>query len=121
MSQVRGQDGAALIHQSAIRRTQNFTVAASGAAIVVSGRGSYAIMVVGVGGVPTAWDVRLEGTLNGTNWTELTGMTHATGDGNGTIKWSGANRFPVHAVRFRLNAITLGPASSIDCVVEAAL
>lgn len=104
-----------------VLRTQNFTGVASGAAIGVDGRGGYAVQVVGVGGVPTAWDVRLEGTLNGVNWVELVGMDHVTGDGNGSIVFSGANKYYVDAVRFRVNALTLGPATSINCIVEAQL
>lgn len=119
MSVSIDKTGAVMRHQSPVRQVQRFNATGSGAAIPVNGRTSYAIQVVGVGGTPTAWDVRLEGTVDGTNWTEL--MGHATGEGNGTVKFSGANRYPVDAVRFRVNGLTIAPATDIDCFVEAQL
>lgn len=119
MSVSIDKTGAVTRHQSPVRQVQRFNAIGSGAAIPVNGRTNFAIQVVGVGGTPTSWDVRLEGTVDGANWTEL--MLHVTVDGNGTLKFSGANRYPVDAVRFRVNGLTIAPATDIDCYVEAQL
>lgn len=71
----------------------------------------YSLQVKASTGAATAWDVRLEGSLNGTNWTEI--MRHNTGDGDGTVKASTSTVvFPAAWVRTRLVSLTLGSSAT---------
>lgn len=71
----------------------------------------YALQVKGSTGTPSAWDVRLEGSLDGANWTGI--MSHSTGDGDGTVKVStNPVIFPAAWVRSRLNSLTFGSSAT---------
>jgi hypothetical protein len=74
---------------------------------------SFAVQVKGVGGVPTAWTVALEGSIDAANWTAL--ITHNAGDGS--TQWAADK--PVAFVRVNVSALTLGPASAINVGVLA--
>lgn len=63
----------------------------------------------------TAWDVRLELSLNGGLYTEV--AAHATGDGNGAVKFVTGK--PAPYVRFRVNALTLGSANKLEIAIAA--
>lgn len=70
----------------------------------------FSIQVNGVGGTPTAWDVRLECSLDGLAWTQV--VQHTNADGIGTTKPL-ATAFPCLKMRANVAGLTLAPASSI--------
>jgi hypothetical protein len=77
----------------------------------LSGVKSYSIQVKGTGGTPTAWNVVLEGGLNGIDFTTI--LTHNTASGNARTVASTATLFPSLFFRSRVQALTLGPATNI--------
>lgn len=70
----------------------------------------FTIQVIGVGGTPTAWDVRLECSLEGTSWTQV--LQHTNVDGNGLTKPL-AIPFPCLRMRANIAGLTLAPAAAI--------
>lgn len=73
---------------------------------------SFALQVIGEGGTPTAWDVRLEVDLGESfpgNNTSI--IQHQDSDGTGVIKW--AVDKPALRMRYRVHALTLAPATGI--------
>lgn len=92
-----------------------FTVAASGTTIdqTACPLTYFGLAVKGTGGAPTAFNVVLEGSLDGTNWTTILTATEAT-PGDGKIIWQAAGiANTVMYIRSRLVSITLGPASNV--------
>lgn len=71
----------------------------------------YSLQVVGVGASPTAWDVRLEGSLDNVNFSTL--IQHLTTDLDKTIK---SNTSPIPIIYLRVNTVslTLGSATGIN-------
>jgi hypothetical protein len=93
-----------------------FTAAGNGVYVATAGSvtnlvpyQSFALQVVGTGATATAWDVVLEGSIDGVNYTTL--IQHGTADGNGTTKW--ASDKIVEYVRTRCVSLTLGTATNI--------
>lgn len=76
---------------------------------------SYAIQVKGTGASPVAWDVRLEGSLNRINFSQI--LQHQTTAGDGAVLWSGSVFSPSLYFRINVVALTLGSASNIVVVV----
>lgn len=74
----------------------------------------FAMQVKGTGGAATTWDIRLEGSLNGTNFSTILAHTNVTGDG--AVVWSGALSSPTLFFRSRIDALNLG-ASATNVVV----
>ena len=74
---------------------------------------NFSLYVVGTGAAATAWDVRLEVSLDGTIWTSL--LQHTTVTGDGAIQGS-ANSYPVLYFRTRIAGLTLGGASNIRVI-----
>lgn len=71
----------------------------------------YSLQVKASTGAATAWDVRLEGSLDGANWTGI--LAHSTADGDGTVKVStNPVIFPAAWVRTRLNSLTFGSSAT---------
>lgn len=107
--------GSGPLGQSA-SKTETFTATGNGATQNVNGLGikSFALQVTGTGATPTSWDVRLEGSLNGTVWTQILQHTNVTGDG--VTVFSGAPLSPVKFMRSRVAGLVLGGATNI--VVE---
>lgn len=99
--------------------TGSGALAATGISLItaVEGRSIYGLQVTGQAVPATAWDVRLEGSVDQLSWTEI--LSHVTSDGDGEIKFSGGNRYPVEWVRINVNALTLGPAGFIQVSFEA--
>ena len=94
------------------------TVGASGAVIISTTNVSqhpvkhFALQVNGVGAAATAWDVRLDGSLDGTNFWTI--VWHGTPDADGTIKgstWTWSP--PVSYMRVRIVSSTLGSATGL--------
>ncbi len=75
----------------------------------------YALQVKGQSVAASAWDVRLEGSLDGTNYSLI--MAHQTGDGDGIVKVSTSPIiFPATWMRVRVSSVTLGSASKIRVI-----
>jgi len=70
----------------------------------------WSVSVKGTGAGATAWDVRLEGTLDGTNWTQI--LAHTNADLDGTLKPL-TTPFPATSFRLRCAGLTLGGATNI--------
>jgi len=94
-------------------RSDTYTIAANGTTIDVSNSPtqSFTIQVKGTGAAATAWDVRLEGSLDGTNFSQIIQHTDAVGDG--VLKSTGTTFSPVLYFRSRCASITLGSATDI--------
>lgn len=94
-------------------RADTFTGTASGTTVNASTAPpkSFAIQVKGTGAAPTSWDVRLEGSLDNTNFTAV--LTHTNTTGDGVVLYSGAALSPNMYYRSRVAAVTLGSASNI--------
>ena len=76
---------------------------------------SFTLQVTGVGGVATLWSVTIEGSLDGTTFSEI--ITHTSQLGDGENLYSGTTLFPVNYFRINVTALTLGPATSISANV----
>lgn len=94
-------------------RTDNYAAAGTGTTVNVSSSPlrTFSVQVTGTGASATSWDVLLEGSLNGVNFTTL--MEHTEALGNGVALFSGTNLQPVLYYRSRVVAVTLGAASAI--------
>lgn len=92
-----------------------FTIPATGAIHTpnISYR-TFAIQVKGTGATPSAWNVVLEGSIDGTNYTPILIHTQALTE---LILWSGTNFYPVSSYRIRVTSLTLGGASNIIVTV----
>ena len=72
----------------------------------------FALQVKGVDAAASAWDVRLEGSLDGTNFWPI--VWNGTPDGDGTVKgstWTWTP--PIPYLRTRIVAVTLGSATGL--------
>lgn len=96
------------------QRSDTFTGTGNGGTVDATDSpvSSFALQVTGTGAAPTSWTVILEGTLDGTTFTEI--MRHDNvQDSNGVTKFSGALRYPCNQFRTRCSALTLGSATDI--------
>lgn len=89
---------------------------ANGAAFVAlpDAARTFSIMVKGVGGVPTASSVTLEGSLDGVNWTVLGTHTQAA---DGQLVFVVDK--PVTFLRVNVGTLTLAPATALNVSVLA--
>jgi len=113
---VLASDQPAIVVQSTPNfATRSDTFAAAGNGITVDRSASplskYGIQVKGTGAVPTSWDVRLDGSLDGVNFTEI--LSHVGAVGDGQMVWTGALDSPCLYFRARCASITLGTATNI--------
>ena len=94
-------------------RTDTYTATGSGTTVNVSTAPtkSYSISVKGTGAAATTWDVRLEGSLDNVNFTQILQHTNVTGDG--IIQYAGATLSPSLYFRSRVAGLTLGSATNI--------
>ena len=94
-------------------RSDTFTGTGSGVTVDASGTPTktYAIQVVGTGGTATAWDIRLEGSLDNTSFTQILQHTNVTGDG--LVMFSGSLFSPSLYFRSRVAGLTLGGATNV--------
>lgn len=86
------------------------TVTATSAPISV-----FAIQVKCTGVAATSWDVRLEGSLDGVNFTQILAHTNVTGDG--VVLWLGAVTSPCLYFRSRCVGLVLGAATNIVATI----
>ena len=98
-------------------RSDTFTVAGNGIAVDASSNPKkyYTMVVKGTGGAAATWDVRLEGSLDNTNFSQILQHTNTTGDG--AVLFIGASVAPALYFRARCDAVTLGGASSIVATI----
>lgn len=96
-----------------ISRSDTFTGATSGTTVDASASAAkaFAIAVKGTGGVASAWDIRLEGSLDNVNFTQILQHTNTAGDG--VTLFTGASLFPCLYFRSRCASVTLGPATNL--------
>lgn len=94
-------------------RNDTFTTSGNGTAVSATTTPfkAYAIQVVGTGGAAAVWDVRLEGSLDGTNYDQILQHTQVTGDGK--IVYSGSLLSPCTSFRSRVASLNLGIASAL--------
>lgn len=72
-------------------------------------------LVVGATGTVTAWDIRLEGSLDNVQWTQILQHTNVTGAG--VTVWSGANLSPSLYIRARCAGLTLGAGTNVIAII----
>ena len=98
-------------------RADTFTVAGDGAIVDTSLRplSVFSLTVSGEDQAAESWDVRLEGSLDGTNFTEILRHTHLTGDLQ--TMYSGSNRNPCLFFRSRCVDVVIGSATSIKATI----
>lgn len=92
-------------------RTDTFTTVGNGVTVDTSLRplSVFAVTVESRNGILTSWDIRLEGSLDGTNWTQI--LQHTNVDpGDKQTKFSGTNRNPSLFFRSRCVGLVLGTA-----------
>jgi len=93
-------------------RSDTYTVAGNGVAVDLTANplGDFGLQAVQTGTV-TSWDVRLEGSIDGTNYTQI--VAHTNVDGSGVVKWSGASRSPSRYMRSRAAGLVLGAGTNV--------
>lgn len=98
-------------------RSDVYTGTANGTTVDLSANplSRYAIQVKSSGGVASVWDIRLEGSLDNANFSQILQHTNSTGDG--AVVWSGSLSTPSLYVRSRCASITLGLATSISATI----
>ena len=98
---------------SFLNRSDTYTATGNGATLDVSTNPpkSFAVQVKGTGAAATTWDVRLEGSLDNVNFTQILQHTNTTGDG--AVLFSGATLSPSLYFRSRTAGLTLGAATNI--------
>ena len=96
-----------------LRALTRFTGTANGATVDATADPvtQFTVQVVGTGAGASVWDVRLEGSLDGTNFTTILSHTNATGDK--VVLWSGLTLYPSRYFRSRVAGLTLGGATNI--------
>jgi hypothetical protein len=101
-----------------IRYSESFSAPGTGVVKDLTARPvqSFSMQVVGVGGVPTSWDVRLESALDGASFTQLLQHTSLS-SALGVIVGSGAQLFPSSFMRIRVAGLVLGLANGITVYV----
>jgi hypothetical protein len=106
--------------KSQYTRTDTYTVAANGVTLdaTASCAQFFSVQVKSTGGIASAWDVRLEGSLDNVSFTQILQHTNVTGDG--AIVFSGNLSSPSLYFRSRLASITLGLATNVVVVILGA-
>ncbi len=115
---VTGSEGARTVLDIYGTRADTYTAAASGTTLDIATRPSkyFALQVKGTGASATSWTVILEGSLDGTNFTEI--FTHTnTVNSDGFTAWSSAVATPCLYIRSRCSAVVLGGATNIVATI----
>ncbi len=94
-------------------RSDSYTGTTSGVTITATSNPfkAYSIQLVGQGTAASLWDVRLEGSLDGSNFDQILQHTNTTGDGK--VVFSGSLVAPSLYFRSRCAGLTLGTATSV--------
>ena len=106
---LKGFAGALLCFNN---RSDTFTVTGNGVTIDATMQVPkyYSLQITSTGAVATAWDVRLEGSNDNVNFTQISQHTNVTGDGVVVFQSSAQ---PVLFYRARCAGLTLGTATNI--------
>lgn len=101
-----------VVRHSGIYGTGTFTTTVSSPAFIAttSPLKNYALQVVQTGTV-TSWDVRLEGSIDGTNFSQI--LQHTNTTGSGVVVFSGSNVSPSLYFRARVAGLVLGLGTNI--------
>jgi len=93
-------------------RVDTFTTTANGTTVDVSASpmSAFTVQVKATGSV-TSWDVRVEGSLNNSEFTTILSHTNVTGDG--VVLWTGALEAPTMYFRSRAAGLVLGAGTNI--------
>lgn len=94
-------------------RQDTFTGTGNGTTVTVTTAplSSFGIQVKGTGASATTWDIRLEGSLDGVNFSQILAHTNTTGDG--AVLWAGGVFSPALYFRSRVSGLVLGGASNV--------
>lgn len=94
-------------------RADTYTVTGNGTTVSVltTPVQAFGIQIKGTTAPATTWDVRLEGSLDGTNFSQI--IAHTNTDGDGAVKWTGTTLSPSLYYRSRCSGLVLGAASNI--------
>lgn len=94
-------------------RQDTFTGTGNGTTVTVTTAplSSFGIQVKGTGASATTWDIRLEGSLDGANFSQILAHTNTTGDG--AVLWAGGVFSPALHFRSRVSGLVLGGASNV--------
>lgn len=102
-------------------RSDTYTATGNGTAVDVSVKPCrrFSLQVKGTGAAPSVWTVRLEGSLDGTNYVEL--MRHAStnpvgNNADGAVVWVEAGPFLYFRSRCS-DTLTLGSATNIIATI----
>lgn len=112
-----GADGSATDFLDKSSRSDTFTASGNGTTVDVSAQGMsrFGLQVVKTGTV-SAWNVVLEGSLNGTHFSTI--LTHTeTAPGDTLTIWVGANAFPALYYRARCVSITLSGGTNVIATI----
>lgn len=110
------------VGKSFATRSDTYTATGNGTQVDVSGRpcSKFSIQVKGTGAAPTAWNVLLEGSLDGTNYTTILQHSSANplgANADGSTVWTDAGA-PFLYFRSRSAAtLTLGSATNIVATI----
>jgi hypothetical protein len=97
-------------------KVNSFTAPGSGETVsIASGVKSYSIMVKGVAVEANNWNVVLEGSLNGVDFTTI--LIHKKSTGNGVLLATETVLIPSLFFRSRVTALNLGAATSINVTI----
>lgn len=111
-----GGDGSATDFLDKASRADTFTGTGNGTTVDVSAQGMsrFGIQVKGTGAAPASWQVVLEVSLDGTNFTTVIthGSAESPADVDGAVKWSTVPTVGLH-FRSRVVALSLGGASNV--------
>jgi len=98
-------------------RSDTYTGTANGTTVDASTNplSRYAIQVKSSGGLASVWDIRLEGSLDNANFSQILQHTNSTGDG--AVVWSGSLSTPSLYFRSRCASLTLGLATNVSTTI----
>jgi hypothetical protein len=118
-----GADGSATDYMDRFTRSDAHTATGNGTALDMSAQGAkfYSLQVKGTGAAATAWEVILQGSLDGTNWTTL--LTHRNDDSDPVVASADGQTIylpvptPMLHIRSRCVSVTLGSASNVTATI----
>ncbi|MBI4151814.1 hypothetical protein HY496_02485 [Candidatus Woesearchaeota archaeon] len=98
-------------------RTDYYTAVATGVSVNVANNPMkcFSMQIKGSGVSANAWEVRLEGSLDGNNYASILQHTNTTGDGE--VLYTGASLHPSLYFRSRVVSLNLGSAAQIAVTI----
>ena len=101
------------VNPTTSNRSDTYTATGNGVTVDINATPlkSFAIQVIGTGAAASLWDIRLEGSLDNVNFTQVLQHTNTTGDG--VVLYSGSALYPSLYFRSRAAGLTLGAATNV--------